>query len=274
MTRRSLHRDGLALVLHDSGGPGRPIVLQHGLTGDAGQIAEAFPGSADWRVLTLECRGHGGSEAGDPARFSIATFAGDVLAALADAGITRAVVGGISMGAAIASRIAVLRPDLVDALVLIRPAWSVAPAPANMAANAEVGALLARLPADEAEAAFRASATAADLRRSAPDNLASLLGMFHRAPVRVTADLLTRLSADGPGITAGDLARIAVPTLVVGNDRDAVHPLSLAADLAGRIPGARLVTVTPKATSKPAHLADLAAALTAFLAALPRTLAP
>ena len=87
-------------------------------------------------------------------------------------------------------------------------------------------------------------------------------------------DLLTRLSADGPGITAGDLARIAVPTLVVGNDRDAVHPLSLAADLAGRIPGARLVTVTPKATSKPAHLADLAAALTAFLAALPRTLAP
>ena len=135
---------GLALRLHDDGGEGLPVVLQHGLTGSVAQIHESLPPSAGVRRITLECRGHGGSEAGDPAHFTIATFADDVIAAIETLGLARVVVGGISMGAAIASRVAVLRPDLVAGLILIRPAWICAAGPDNMRPNGEVGDLLTR----------------------------------------------------------------------------------------------------------------------------------
>ena len=48
-------------------------------------------------------------------------------------------VGGISMGAAIALRIAALRPDLVSALVLARPAWLDANGPENIQPVADGG---------------------------------------------------------------------------------------------------------------------------------------
>ena len=95
------------------------------------------------------------------------------------------------MGAAIASRLAVTRPELVRGLILVRPAWATQAAPDNMAPNAEVGALLARYPADEARAIFAAGATAKRLAVVAPDNLASLMGFFGRSAQADTARLLT-----------------------------------------------------------------------------------
>jgi pimeloyl-ACP methyl ester carboxylesterase len=262
MTHRGwIEREGLRLAVRGAEGGGPPLVFQHGLGGDAGQVAEALAGLAGQGWRTLECRGHGGSDFGPP---SIAAFAGDV-AALAGTLAAPVVLGGISMGAAIACRLAVIRPDLVRALVLVRPAWVTAAAPANMAPNAEVGALLARLPAAEARAVFDGSATAARLAVEAPDNLASLSGFFDRAPQDRTARLLSEISADGPGVTEADLRALRVKALVCGSADDAIHPLSHAAALAGLIPGARLVELPPKGRDRAAHFAALTAALTRFL---------
>ena len=255
-------RGGLRLAVHDAGGPGAPVLFQHGLCGDAGQTAEAFPALDGFRRVTLECRGHGASPAGDD--LSIAAFASDV-AALADTLGPPLILGGISMGAAIATRLAVTRPDLVRALILVRPAWVAEPAPANMAPNAEVGALLSRLPPDAARAAFAAGPTHARLAREAPDNLASLLGFFDRAPADVTARLLTRIAADGPGVTEGDLATLTVPTLVCGTDKDVIHPFAHAERLAALIPGATLFELPPKGHGRPAHITALHAAISRFL---------
>ncbi|KQT54550.1 alpha/beta hydrolase [Aureimonas sp. Leaf454] len=257
--------DGTRLHLDDAGGQGLPVVFQHGLCGDAGQTREAFPSDPRFRRLTLEMRGHGLSEPGDPERLSIATFTGDLAHAIEEQGLGPLVVGGISMGAAIALRLAAKRPDLVSGLVLVRPAWIVADAPTNMAPNAEVGALLSAHEPDDARAIFDAGETAARLAATAPDNLASLRGFFSRRPVAVTSTLLSRISADGPGVDETDLARLAVPTLVIGHERDAVHPLGHAEALAKLIPHARLATITPKATDKTAYLRDVHRALGAFL---------
>ena len=83
LQRHTLLRDGLALAWYDAGGPGRPVIFQHGLCGDVRQTAEAFPADSCFRLITLECRGHGASEAGSEEQFSISTF-GDDVAALAD----------------------------------------------------------------------------------------------------------------------------------------------------------------------------------------------
>jgi pimeloyl-ACP methyl ester carboxylesterase len=210
-------------------------------------------------------RGHGDSVAGDPRRFSIAIFTDDLARAIESLGKGPLVVGGISMGAAIALRLAVIRPDLVRGLVLARPAWIVAAAPSNMAPNAEVGALLAAHDPAAAQAIFAESETAGRLAATAPDNLASLQSFFTRRPTEVTSALLTAISADGPGVDETDLARLHLPVLVIGHARDAVHPLGHAEALAKLIPGARLATITPKATDKAAYLSDFQRALGAFL---------
>jgi pimeloyl-ACP methyl ester carboxylesterase len=234
-------------------------VFQHGLCGDAGQTFEAAPDLSGWQVLTLECAGHGQSDASPP--FSIARFADDVTVLIES--LRRPVVlGGISMGAAIASRIAVQRPDLVTALVLVRPAWIVADAPENMQANAEVGRYLS---AGAGSGAFQASPIAHHLAQVAPDNLASLLGFFDRKPLAVTAALLTAIAQDGPGITPADLAALRIPVMVCGTVEDVVHPLALAQTLATQIPAATFTELPPKGRNKPAHIAALQAAIRAFL---------
>jgi pimeloyl-ACP methyl ester carboxylesterase len=257
-----MERDGLSLAVYDSRGDGQPVVFQHGLCGDIGQVAEAFPEGTGFRLVGLECRGHGASEPGPD--FSIRVYADDAIALIERIGAP-VVLGGISMGAAIASRVAVRRPDLLRAVVLVRPAWVTDSAPANMRPNAEVGALLARLPVEQARAAFDASETCAMLAREAPDNLRSLLGFFEREPIAVTARLLSRISADGPGVSEAELRAVTMPAAIIATEEDFIHPLAHAERLASLIPRAELIRITPKGVDKSAYIAEMHAALSAFL---------
>jgi pimeloyl-ACP methyl ester carboxylesterase len=253
------------LNVNDAGGKGLPVIFQHGLCGDARQTIEAFPQDPRFRRMTIEARGHGGSDAGDPALFSVRTFASDVAAFIDTHRLAPVVVGGISMGAAIALHLAVHRPEIVRGLILARPAWIAASAPANNIPNALVGRLLAERSQEEARKAFEAGEIARLLLEKAPDNLASLRGFFSREPQATTAALLQAIAADGPGVSEEDLRNLETPTLVIGHDIDYIHPLSYATAIAQLIPRSQLVTITPKALSKAAYLKDFHTAVTNFL---------
>lgn len=266
MTDVTFERDGLKLHLVDTGGPGLPVVFQHGLCGAAGQPAEVFPPDERFRRLTLECRGHGSSEAGPLDQLGIATFADDI-AAMIEARVGAPVVlGGISMGAAIALRLAVRRPELVRALILARPAWVVDAAPANMRPNALVGELLAAYPPEEAARRFEASETARSLAVSAPDNLTSLRSFFGRTPLEVTSALLRRISADGPGISLDEISALDLPVLVIGHGHDEVHPLAHARNLAMHIKHSSLVEIVAKSVDRQRYVDDFMTSLRQFLA--------
>jgi pimeloyl-ACP methyl ester carboxylesterase len=267
MTASWYIRDGLRLNVSEIGS-GQTLVFQHGLCADAAQPAEVFPEGKGWRCLTLECRGHGRSDAGPPERMSIATFADD-LAALIEARAEGAVVlGGISLGAAIALRLAVRRPELVRGLFLARPAWVDGAAPANLLPNALVGELLARFSPGEARSRFEASEEARQLAVLAPDNLSSLRGFFSREPVTVTSELLRRISSDGPGVSRREIEALRVPALVLGTARDRLHPLAHLDALARMIPGARRREIASKAESRERYRDELRAALSDFLGGL------
>jgi pimeloyl-ACP methyl ester carboxylesterase len=257
--------DGTRLNVDQSVKEGLPVIFQHGLCGDAGQTREAFPPQRGFCRFTLEMRGHGHSEAGDAAHFSIDTFTRDLAAFIGGRFEQPVIVGGISMGAAIAARLAITRPDLVSGLVLARPAWVTQSAPENMAPNAEVGRLLANLPPDAAKTRFLAGDTAQNLVREAPDNLSSLLGFFSRQPLAVTSALLTSISSDGPDISEEQLRHLTIPTLVIGHKQDSVHPIVHAVTIAGLIPGARFVEITPKAQDRVRYVADFHSAMHHFL---------
>ncbi len=261
-------KGGPRLHFEDAGGNGLPVVFQHGLCGDARQPAEIFPHVAAFRRITLECRGHGQSEAGPLDEFSIARFADDVAEMIVALALGPVVIGGISMGAAIAMRLVVTHPELIRALIIARPAWATDAAPENGRPNVEVGELLAQFPPEEARTRFEEGATAKRLAVESPDNLASLRGFFARQPTDVTSALLTRIASDGPGVTAQQLRNLTIPTLVIGHARDAIHPLAMAQDLSRLIPHAQLVEITPKAVDKPRYVADFQSALLAFLKGL------
>ncbi|MCV3207708.1 alpha/beta hydrolase [Mesorhizobium sp. YC-39] len=260
----TLLRDDATLRVSDTG-DGLAVVFQHGLGGSEAQVVQAFPAGAGVRRLTLECRGHGASGLGVIRPFSMSMFADDVLAAADQAGLDRFVAGGISMGAAIALRLACRHPDRVAGLLLVRPAWIFGSAPANMRPNAEVASLILDHGPDKARTIFAQSRTAARLKREAPDNLASLLGFFDRPDSASFVQILADISADGPGVSESDVATLGMPALVVGNAMDAVHPLSAAHKLAATIPGATFAEIPSKALDGARHFVELQAEITAFL---------
>lgn len=265
---RFLAPDGCRLAYESAGADaGITVLWQHGLGATAAQPVEVFPALAGVRRLTLECRGHGGSALGDPDRLSIAQFTEDARALLDHLGVERAVVGGISLGAAIALRLAALHPARVRGLILARPAWVDAPAPDTMAVYAEVAELLRRHGAEEGARRFAASPRLASIQSVSPDNAASLRGFFARATPHGTVELLSRIPLDGPGVDRDALRLITVPTLILGCDRDAVHPLGYARALQALIPHATLREITSKSVDRHAYVAEFRAAIASFLAA-------
>jgi pimeloyl-ACP methyl ester carboxylesterase len=258
----TLLRDGATLRISEAG-DGLAVVFQHGLGGGEAQVAQAFPDGL--RRITLECRGHGASELGSYRPFSFQMFAEDVLATADQAGLERFVAGGISMGAAIALRLACRHPDRVAGLLLVRPAWTFDRAPANLWPIAEVASLILGHGPDQARAIFVQSETAARLQSEAPDNLASLFGYFDRPDAAPFAQVLADIAADGPGVSESDVAALGIPVLVIGNSLDAVHPLAAAQTLAAAVRGASFAEIAAKALDSNRHFAELRAEITAFL---------
>lgn len=115
----------LALFARDypgSGGPARsPVVCIHGLTRNSADFEEVAPWIAAQgrRVLAVDVRGRGRSARDpQPARYNPKVYAGDVLALLDAAGISRAVFVGTSMGGIITMAIALKRLRAIAGAVL------------------------------------------------------------------------------------------------------------------------------------------------------------
>ena len=260
-------RDGLELAYRDEG-DGTALIFQHGLGADAGQPFEIIGGMEGFRRITLECRGHGGSDLGPVDELSIATFADDLLALMDHLEIKRVIVGGISMGAAITARLAKDAPERVEKLILARPAWTFDAAPPNMEPFAVLADLLHRYGAEEAKVQLPETDAYRALQAVSPDNAASLLAQCDRPrPAADTAALLGRIARDSPGLSRADFATLTMPALVIGNAQDAVHPLSMAADLAAVLPDARFAEIPAKSESREGHTLAFQAAVSDFVAA-------
>jgi pimeloyl-ACP methyl ester carboxylesterase len=72
----------------------------------------------EFRVITLDTRGHGGSPVVD-GPYTVADLAADVLETLDDLGVERAAVVGVSLGGATAQALALGAPERVAALGLV-----------------------------------------------------------------------------------------------------------------------------------------------------------
>ena len=101
--------------------------------------------------------------------------------------------------------------------------------------------------------------------RESPDNAASMRSFFSREP-RSTMALLGRIAAQGHGVTARQMNQLSLPTLVIANEGDYVHPMTMAKSIAGLIPGAKLKVIPAKNAAREAYIDAFKAAMDDFLA--------
>lgn len=263
---RRFRHDGLRFAYTDRGS-GSPLVLQHGLGGDAAQPGSLYTGTR--RQITLESRGHGDTEPlGPEEALGFRTFAADLRALLDHLDVAEAVVGGVSMGAGVALRFALEQPGRVRALVLIRPAWLDKPSPPNLAIFPEIASLLRTRTLARARAELRASPRLTALREVSRAAAESALRQLDRPGARERAAVLERLPMDVPFAPNSDLSVLTMPTLVIGSRQDPVHPLESAVALTGRLPAARLAVVASKDEGEDRHRAEVLAALDELLESL------
>ncbi len=244
-----------------------PLVLIHGIGADGRMFDPAIERLQDCaRIVVWNLPGYGGKPLGGSLTFPGLAAA---LAADLDAlGIGRAVLLGHSIGGMVAQELAATFPHRVRALILSattevfgsRDGSFQREFVAARLGPLDAGQTMARM---AAEAAPRLVGSAA-----APEAVPALARLMSEIPepaFRAAIQCLVTFDR------RGDLARIAVPTLLVAGEEDANAPLKTMKRMAEAIPGARL-----EALGGIGHLAPLecpgryAEIVRQFLADLPR----
>jgi pimeloyl-ACP methyl ester carboxylesterase len=258
-------RDGITFHYRDTE-DGTPFVFQHGLGGDVNQPLGLYRPGADIRLIAFDMRAHGQTyPLGNVDKLSIATLACDLVALLDHLRIHDAVVGGISLGSAVAASVALRFPARVRGLILARPAWVEGPVPENVRIYALIARLIRALGTVQGLERFRSTVEFRSVARDSPDCAQSLVGQFEQARALEFVARLERLAADTAVRNRDEYRTIRVPALVLGNRQDPIHPWSYAQTLAQLIPGAALRELTPKSVSLETHAADVQRALDDFL---------
>jgi pimeloyl-ACP methyl ester carboxylesterase len=245
---------------------GLPFVFQHGLGGDLDQPFGVYRPATGVRLIGFDMRGHGETRPlGDVNKLTIADLADDLAALLDHLEISQAVIGGISLGSAVAVKFALTHPGRVLGLVLSRPAWLDRPLPENVRLYAMIANFLREFGTKDGVERFRLSPEFEAMESSSPDCARSLLGQFESPRALECVARLERLASDRLCDDLTAYSSILVPALILGNHQDPIHPWFLAARLAQIIPAAEMREITPKSVSIDRHAADVQLAVDGFL---------
>ena len=101
--------------------------------------------------------------------------------------------------------------------------------------------------------------------RESPESAASLLGQLDHPRAEETVVKLERIPVDAPLRDLREVERVGVPTLVLANRQDPIHPFAYGEALARTIPGSEFRELTPKSVSVERHAADVQRSLEEFL---------
>ncbi len=260
-----LQHDGLQFHYRDEGS-GVPFLFQHGLGADLTQPFSLCQPSPGIRRIGFDARAHGKTTpVGPEDKISLGSFADDLRALMDHLQIRRAIVGGISMGAAVTLNFALRNPGRVLGLVQSRPAWLDAPEPYNV----KMFSLITRLVREYGRAGgkelFLESPEYKETLAKWPDVAASLAGQFENPTVEETAFKFERIIRDAPCPDRREWVNIKVPALILANRFDPIHPFEYGMEMARLIPGAEFQEITAKGVSLDQHNADVQRWIDSFL---------
>jgi pimeloyl-ACP methyl ester carboxylesterase len=269
-----LEHEGLT-VQYDVEGEGPAVLFMHGLAADRQQARNTFGVQTGICLITLDMPGHGETilSADKPLESQVGfnQYAKIALALLDHLGVRSVMAGGISMGAGIALTLGMLRPNLLNNLFLVRPAWLAKPAHPHLDLVATLGALSTRHTPDEVASLVSASDSFKERLADIPAAAESLLQAAYRPQARKAAAVLPHMVNDQPVSRLTALSRLHCPALVLGSNADPLHPVLLARELASALPQGRYVQLPPRYLDPAAHQAALNNSFRSFLERVPIT---
>jgi 3-oxoadipate enol-lactonase len=227
------------LLSYADEGPGPAVVLLHGYPLSRAMWAEQIPSlGAIYRVIAPDLRGHGNSPAPEGI-YTIDEMADDVIETLDRLHIPEQVVlGGLSMGGYVALSIILRYPERVRALLLIDTQAGADSTEAAAGREVTAKAVLEANSAAPIVDGMIARLFSPVFRDHRPEKVEPLRTVMAQTTPRGIAGAL-RGMAKRPDRRA-DLAKIAVPTLVLVGEVDVITPPAVAKSLAEAIPGAQL----------------------------------
>jgi len=218
-------------IEYQDGGRGPAVLLGHGYSATGRMWDDQRAALGDrWRIISWDMRGHGQTESpSNPAVYSTEATVADIKALLASLGVSRAVVGGLSLGGYMSLAFYLTHPEMVEALIICdsgpgyrnaeaRSAW-------NQRANERAGNLEAR--------GLEALGGRSREVREALGRHANAQGLAHAA---------RGMLAQQDARVIDGLASIRVPTLIVVGDQDTPF-LAPCEYMAKKIPGAQLQVI-------------------------------
>lgn len=206
------------------------LLAIHGLGSDSSAMRDYLVGAvpAGVRVLAPDLRAHGANPLiGEPDDFALDALADEVADALARQGDGSPVsIVGVSLGAALAARIARSGRFPLDRVALVRPAFTTEPLPPHLAVFPLLGRLLEEHPPARALERLRASGA---WRAIAHESLAHARGLEAQFTQPLARERRIRLLEipRNAGYPPGEL-RLPAPSVVLASPRDPVHPLHVA----------------------------------------------
>jgi len=259
------HHEGVGFY-YEQHGQGTPLVITHGLTGDLNQITELLGELPGYSLLVWDARGHGHTEPLGPLEaFTFERFAMDLAELLDYLKIDEAVLGGVSMGAGVSIRLALDRPHLARALILIRPAWLDRPSPEPLRVATLVGTLAADWGADEGRRRFQKTNDYQELQRRVPATAEGFLKQFDKPYAAERSVRLRSMPQSCPIRNWEEAATCQVPTLIIGTEADDVHPYAFAEEWARRLPNSTLATAPSKLSDEAGYQCTVRGEVRRFL---------
>ena len=243
-------------------GQGKSFVFQHGLGSQSGQPQGLLGGLTGFRLISMDCPGHGKSALPKEYEPSFNNYTDDVIRLMDHLGIESAIWGGISMGSGIAVNAALRYPNRVKALVLVRPAWIDASTPQNLVILKRAAQLIGK---SGGRSTFMEDAEYQQIERLLPKAAASVMGVFADTQQQVLPLVLERLVDDFPFPSLGELNKIQLPCLLLANEDDPLHPIEMAKIIQRHIPGSVFQEVTSRYVSNEKHGQEVRKAVAEFL---------
>jgi len=246
-------RDNISFYFEEYGS-GPSFVFSHGLGGNLAQTRELIGDLPNVRLILYDNRGHGRtSGVGDPERLNFSVMADDLAGLLAFLAIPAAMVGGVSMGAGISLAFGLRYPGYAKGLILSRPAWLNVPQPPNLAVFPKIADMVEQFGREGALKHFRKSNLFVSLKRTAPETARSLAGLFLDRSASAIVSTFRSIPASAPFHSFDELKMLNVPTLILANRNDPIHPFHYSQRLAAAIPNARLCEFPSKSESLELH---------------------
>jgi len=230
--------DGLELAV-EIFGDGPPLIFGHGLLSSRGFSRVQLGNLADrYRLILFDQRGHNDSSpVTDEAMYDSRRMAGDITAILDALDIQKAIVGGESMGAAVATQFALNSPERVEALLLTAPSF-------GDQLNSSAGDIRAMGHTIREDGLIAYLTTARERRLNEygwPPEMVDYLHYLHGShagPSLAAACLAVIEWTLFPDLSV--LGSLTMPACLVAWDGDPLHPLTLAERYAATLPDARL----------------------------------